>query len=935
MAGAAEGADLAVVEQMLYTNMLFVSMEIDVNLHILKKVIGPMFRFCRSVYFCNRNECVLDIVPKHADTLDQIKSFAGVNLYRTRQFKVRISAAEELFEPGFFTDYAFALTTGKVPESLTPKFLIVNKEWLEQRVRRDSDSSVSTYPLLTSEDKGEGESDITSINLNVTQDDAASSRNESLSDQQVASEASDVEANDPDTVVEPGNDSDESSSTSSEEEQEDTTLKRTENPITSEEHEQPIQDVIPNVCTPASPWRLTSPMNTAHTPNRRLHPPTPTDPFQKPDELLPPVPDRPETPARIPNPVVTQTPKQKIPTTPARTTPLHKPRYTPDHPKPPKPSKLKPIPTSDTKKPKEPFTLKIVQESLREISNSGYTPPIMDKPINRKQNSTEQSKPPRLNKPVTIHSPPRRSYPTSYPIPDYYHTGNLEQKIPPAEPSPKESEEINVQVVSQAIDELKQEQLKSLIDTLIIQYEQRQELEAMPPPNSSNHAQVFHLGGKVGVDGGCEEPGLETELEAQHQLSPNPKPNPTSTPHNHNQPTLQLAETSVNVGNTSVSYPELQTSFQAMTEGLLKAVMKEGVLRHDTPKLHEFTGKPEDGKASWRRWELQVKGLQGTYSDKAIKEAMNKALQGDAAIVADSLADDCTWIELLNALRAKFTEVSSLDVMMGSLYSIKQGTLTVSQYAIKLEKVLGSVRVSHPTALSGKEYQHHLRSRFFHGLSDKLRNSLRHKYETECDYDQLLQYARMIESEKNDNTSEVSSSSTTKTTKAKASSVQSEKQGVDMQKLEQAYRCCQGELMRMNKNVQQLQQMKASLEATSFQTSTNATPKASTDGGGGSNGNSPNSNTQPSPNNSGKSNFKGKGRGKGNKRSSYDPPGKPPGWSKLCFWCRNFTTFEQANHPLRECPHYLEVRKNWWARHQATTDSNSSSTDTHTTEGNQ
>ena len=322
MAGAAEGADLAVVEQMLYTNMLFVSMEIDVNLHILKKVIGPMFRFCRSVYFCNRNECVLDIVPKHADTLDQIKSFAGVNLYRTRQFKVRISAAEELFEPGFFTDYAFALTTGKVPESLTPKFLIVNKEWLEQRVRRDSDSSISTYPLLTSEDKGEGESDITSINLNVTQDDAASSRNESLSDQQVASEVSDIEVNDPDTVVEPGNDSDESSSTSSGEEPEDTTLKRSENPTTPEEHEQPIQDVIPNVCTPASPWRFTSPINTAHTLNRRSHPPTPTDPFQKPDELLPSVPDRPETPVKVPNPVVTQTPKHKIPTTPARTTPF-------------------------------------------------------------------------------------------------------------------------------------------------------------------------------------------------------------------------------------------------------------------------------------------------------------------------------------------------------------------------------------------------------------------------------------------------------------------------------------------------------------------------------------------------------------------------------------------------------------------------------------
>ena len=414
MAGAAEGANLAVVEQMLYTNMLFVSMEIDVNLHILKRVIGPMFRFCRSVYFCNRNECVLDIVPKHADTLEQIKSFAGVNLYRKRQFKVRISPAEELFEPGFFTDYAFALTTGKVPQSLTPKFLIVNKEWLEQRVRRDSDSSVSTYPLLTSEDKGE--SDITSVNLNVTQDDIVSSRNESLLDQQVVSEVSDIEANDPDTVVEPVNDSNESSSTSSEEEPEDTTLKRSENPTTSEEQGQPLQDVIPTVCTPASPWRLPSPVNTAHTPNRSSRPPTPTNPFQRPDELLLPVPDRPETPARVPNLVVTQTPKQKIPTTPARTTPLNKPRYTQDHVK-PKPSKLKPIPKSDTKKLKEPFTLKTVQEGLREISNSGYTPPIMDKPLNGKQNCTEQSKPPRLTKPAIIHSPPRRSYSTNHPIP--------------------------------------------------------------------------------------------------------------------------------------------------------------------------------------------------------------------------------------------------------------------------------------------------------------------------------------------------------------------------------------------------------------------------------------------------------------------------------------------------------------------------------------
>ena len=127
-----------------------------------------------------------------------------------------------------------------------------------------------------------------------------------------------------------------------------------------------------------------------------------------------------------------------------------------------------------------------------------------------------------------------------------------------------------------------------------------------------------------------------------------------------------------------------------MSEGSLKAALTEGVLRQDTSKLHEFSGKPDDGKASWRRWELQIKGLEGSYSDRAIKE-------GDAAIVADSMEDDCTWQELLAALKAKFTIVSSLDVMMGNLYGIKQGSNFVSQFAINIEKVLGSIRVGHPT----------------------------------------------------------------------------------------------------------------------------------------------------------------------------------------------------------------------------------------------
>ena len=213
---------------------------------------------------------------------------------------------------------------------------------IDLRVRRDSNSSISTYLLLTSEDKGESESDITSINLNVTQEDDPSSEVELH-----PVTPSDTKANNPDTVVEAVNDSDETSSTSYvDDAPEDTTLKKAETTHTSEDPRQLNQGLIPSVGTPSSPWKLPRPRSTDHTPDRNSHPPTTKDSFKKPDEQLPPVPVRPDTPAKVPTPVVVYTPV-KDPVTPARKTPLHKPRYTPEHPKQPIPSKLRPIPKSE------------------------------------------------------------------------------------------------------------------------------------------------------------------------------------------------------------------------------------------------------------------------------------------------------------------------------------------------------------------------------------------------------------------------------------------------------------------------------------------------------------------------------------------------------------------------------------------------------------
>ena len=88
------------------------------------------------------------------------------------------------------------------------------------------------------------------------------------------------------------------------------------------------------------------------------------------------------------------------------------------------------------------------------------------------------------------------------------------------------------------------------------------------------------------------------------------------------------------------------------------------------------------------------------------------------------------------------------------------------------------------------------------------------KYETDCSYEELLQYTRMVESEKSE--SGVNESVPAKATKAKASSAQQQQQQSqskgtgDLVRLEKAYRSCQVELAKMQRYLQQMQEIKSS-----------------------------------------------------------------------------------------------------------------------------
>ena len=346
----------------------------------------------------------------------------------------------------------------------------------------------------------------------------------------------------------------------------------------------PIQPgFIPTVATPASPWPLsTPPGHTGHTP--------PLVPTPLKHELRDP-PKHPPTPrdAFILDPIKKLNPIQD---------PSFKITQTDPEPK----TKLKGKPPLPKRKCSELLT----------IRNPEYTP-------------SKKYFPPSIP-PFGEEDPGQFTFAAT-------------KNPPPKPPEPKKPDTLDL--LTQAMCQLDTEELRSFIGALMIidkQKEGRSDHISLSP--ELDQARDPPLGGKVGVAGGRGVPQHDPVEETFGLDNPN---NPTSTSKNPigNAPTTLISDNSANPGHLT-TYPELQTSFQAMSEGFLKAALKEGVLRQDTPKLHEFSGKPEDGKASWRRWELQIKGLVGSYSDRAIKEAMNKALHSDAAIVADSMDDDCT-----------------------------------------------------------------------------------------------------------------------------------------------------------------------------------------------------------------------------------------------------------------------------------------------------
>ena len=335
-------------------------------------------------------------------------------------------------------------------------------------------------------------------------------------------------------------------------------------------------------------------------------------------------------------------------------------------------------------------------------------------------------------------------------------------------------------------------------------------------------------------------------------------------------------------GHTSMNQESLIQSSQAILQGLAEG----GYIHAKTPKFESFFGDEKKNKLEFDMWERQVLSAATTHSGAAIKQAMMQSLKGQALMVTSALPPDVSWEKLLEALKIKYQDRAPYDVLMAQFYGTKMEIdEKCASFGTRLEQKLNQVSLQYPSKISETMYWNCVRERFFHGLSKDMRTNLRTQFDSGATYYQLLELARIVESENFHEKfgNEIKSASNKGKSKITAASVDNSTQ--QMQQIQQL----QGAVKGLTKLLQNKQQQTQLPQIPQFVPQT------------GQQGTQENVNTLPQATNGQGSTTPQRGRGG---RGGYrGRGGRGRGGLILCYRCRDFLPKEQANHKVAQCPY--------------------------------
>ena len=165
-----------------------------------------------------------------------------------------------------------------------------------------------------------------------------------------------------------------------------------------------------------------------------------------------------------------------------------------------------------------------------------------------------------------------------------------------------------------------------------------------------------------------------------------------------------------------------------------------------SPKISIFSGDTKD--TSFDLWKYEVSCLlsEKTYSRDAIKQALRKSLKGEAAKIAMRMGPSATLEELLEKMEGIYGTVEVGETLLAQFYNASQKpNEDVASWGCRVEDLLEKVRDR--GQVKGVDMAEMLRTRFWAGLKQSIKNVCGHIYESCTDFDKLRVSLRRIEQE--------------------------------------------------------------------------------------------------------------------------------------------------------------------------------------------
>ena len=182
-------------------------------------------------------------------------------------------------------------------------------------------------------------------------------------------------------------------------------------------------------------------------------------------------------------------------------------------------------------------------------------------------------------------------------------------------------------------------------------------------------------------------------------------------------------------------------------EKFIKDYDKEGTERRQLPRLSIFFGEDGKGEVTYQTWKYEIECLkeEKKYPEDQILMAIRRAAKGEAANILRRLGVKASITEILKKFNSTFGDIDSPELIMKKFYAAEQKpSESLINYAARIEEQFSqAVEVK---ALAA-EQESILKSVFYQGLKQPLKQFGNLKFETIKDYDRFKIEMRKIESE--------------------------------------------------------------------------------------------------------------------------------------------------------------------------------------------